>query len=185
MRIVSPLPAVAALVLLAPIVRAQTPLPAETVIQKAVQTARKSNRSIFVHFSASWCGWCHKLEAALADPSIKKLFDKAFVVVALDTQESGEKKSLENPGADTWMARMGGEKAGLPFLVFLDKTGKKVADSNVMPGNQNIGYPAAPEEITAFGNLLRKTAPKLTAAEIDTILAYLQEHAPKPRPSGQ
>jgi hypothetical protein len=100
-------------------------------------------------------------------------------VIHLDVQEQGEKKALENPDGQKRMAAYGGEHSGLPFYVFLDAKGKKIADSNVMPGDQNIGYPAAPEEIAAFEKLLQQTAPRLTEEQRGQIGAYLQKHAPK------
>jgi len=99
------------------------------------------------------------------------------VLVKLDVMERGDKKPLENPGADAFLKKMGGEKSGLPFMVFLDKNGKKLADSNVLPGGNNIGYPVASEEIKAFDNLLGKTAPRMTAAQRAQIAGYLKEKA--------
>lgn len=99
-------------------------------------------------------------------------------MLSLDVMESGDKKALENPGGTKFMADMGGAKSGLPFVVFLDKSGKKIADSNVLPGNSNIGYPAAPAEIAAFGKLLAKAAPRMSAAERAKITDYLKTHAP-------
>ena len=92
--------------------------------------------------------------------------------------ESGDKKPLENPGGTKYLADMGGAKSGLPFVVFLDKNGKKIADTNVLPGNSNIGYPAAPAEIAAFAKLLAKAAPRMSAAERAKITDYLKAHAP-------
>ena len=109
-----------------------------------------------------------------------------FVSVVLVAQESGPKKALENPGSNDFMAAMGGASAGLPFFVFLDAKGKKLADSNVMPVPNkptapptNIGCPAAPEEIVAFGELLKKTAPRLNDAQRQTILDAFTKAAPK------
>jgi len=101
------------------------------------------------------------------------------VVLSLDVMETGEKKALENPGGTKLMVDLGGAKSGLPFIAFLDKNGKKIADSNVLPGNSNIGYPAAPAEIAAFGKLLAQAAPRMSAAERATITGYLAQHAPK------
>ena len=106
-----------------------------------------------------------------------------YVIVQLVVKESREKKSLENPGGEKVLADMGGEKAGLPFFAFLDKAGKKIADSNAMPKNQNIGYPATPDEIKAFAVLLEKTAPRMTAKERDEITAYLTKNAPRQTPN--
>ncbi len=78
------------------------------------------------------------------------------------------------------MTQWGGEKSGLPFYAFLDKTGKKIADSNAMPGGGNIGYPATPEEIQAFSTLLEKTAKRMSRKHRDEITAYLAKNAPRP-----
>ncbi|HZT42435.1 MAG TPA: hypothetical protein VFA07_09595 [Chthonomonadaceae bacterium] len=76
------------------------------------------------------------------------------------------------------MKDLGGEKSGLPFYAFLDAKGKKLADSNVMPGNQNIGYPAAPDEIVAFEKLMEKTAPRMKEADREKVVSYLKKAAP-------
>lgn len=83
----------------------------------------------------------------------------------LVTQESDANKALENPGADQLMAKWGGDKAGLPFMVFLNGKGEKVTDSNRMPGGKNIGCPASAEEIAEFDRILQQTAPKITAGQ--------------------
>jgi hypothetical protein len=103
-----------------------------------------------------------------------------FVTIHLDVMENGEARKMENPGGGEYMAKWGGAKSGLPFYAFLDEKGKKIADSNALPNGQNIGYPAAPEEIDAFLGLLVKTAPKLTTVERKRIEAYLKNNAPAP-----
>lgn len=108
------------------------------------------------------------------------VFKDNYVLVKLDVQEQKDKTAtLENPGGQKLMKEWGGENSGLPFMVFLDAKGKKLADSNALPGDKNIGYPAAPEEITAFEKLLVKTAPRMTAAPRARIIDYLKTHAPK------
>ncbi len=74
---------------------------------------------------------------------------------------------------------LGGAKSGLPFFAFLDASGKKLADSNALPGGKNIGCPATEEEIQAFKQLLRKTAPRLTDDARDRIASRFRELAPK------
>ncbi|WP_309712504.1 hypothetical protein [Armatimonas sp.] len=109
-----------------------------------------------------------------------------YVSVVLVALENGPKKTLENPGSNEFMAAMGGAKSGLPFFIFLDAKGKKLADSNVVPVPNkptapptNIGCPAAPEEIVAFGELLKKTAPRLSEKDRQTILDEFTKAAPK------
>ncbi|PYT04158.1 MAG: hypothetical protein DMF60_16160, partial [Acidobacteria bacterium] len=89
-----------------------------------------------------------------------------------------EKKALENPGAAEVMKEMGAADAGLPYYFFLDKDGKKIGDSLVMPGGKNIGHPANAEEIKAFAGLLEKSAPRMTSSERAQIVSYLTRNAP-------
>ncbi|HLK59448.1 MAG TPA: hypothetical protein VKU00_23000 [Chthonomonadaceae bacterium] len=114
-------------------------------------------------------------------PEFKKLFEDNYIQVTLDVKENADKKQkLENPGGVEYMKELGGEQSGLPFYAFLDEKGKKLADSNAMPKAQNIGYPASPEEIQAFINLIHKTAPRWSDADLQKLKAYLTDNAPKP-----
>lgn len=45
--------------------------------------------------------------------------------------------------------------------------------------DQNIGYPGSPEEITAFVELIKKTAPNWSEAYQLKSQTYLKESAPK------
>jgi len=103
------------------------------------------------------------------------MFEDSFVLVKLVTQESMENKDLENPGADKLLAEWGGAKAGHPFMVFLDGNGKKIADSNRLPGGKNIGCPATPEETAAFSEILKETAPRITEAQRSRLAEYFLE----------
>jgi hypothetical protein len=47
-----------------------------------------------------------------------------------------------------------------------------------MPNHGNIGYPATSEEIQTFGELIRKTAPRMTTAQHAAILDYLRKNVP-------
>ena len=162
-------------------VRSQTTKPpsAQTVINAALKTAQAENKTLFVHFGASWCTWCKQLDAMLVSPEVGKLIADHFVLVNLTVQESDDKKSLENSGAQELMDKNGAGKAGVPYYLFLDQTGMKLADSLAMPKGGNIGYPATPEEIKTFEGLLPKAAPRMTSAQRALITEYLTKHAPK------
>jgi hypothetical protein len=116
----------------------------------------------------------------MARPEFKKMFDANYVQVTLAVKESAEKKPLENPGGEATMKELGGEKSGLPFYAFLDAAGKKLADSNAMPKNMNIGYPGEPGEITAFMDLIKKTAPRWSESDREKLKDYLVKNAPRP-----
>ncbi len=153
---------------------------AQTIIKTAVAKAKSSQKNVLVIFHASWCKWCKRLEAALNDPEIKTLIDKNYIVTILDVKERGDKiQTQENPGGENLMASYGGNNAGLPFIVFLNQNGKMMANSNVMPEKQNIGYPGSKEEIAAFVKLVKRTAPHMTNKQLDEIKKYFELHAPK------
>jgi thioredoxin-related protein len=154
---------------------------AQSVLKAAVSEAKSSGKNVFLIFHASWCSWCRRFESVLDAPKIRKLIGTNYVVVKLDVMERGEKiQALENPGALKVMEAFGGgEKSGIPYYVFLDGNGRMLANSNVMPGKENIGYPGSKEEIAAFIQLLKKTAPLMTPEERVVISDYLKKNTPK------
>jgi thiol:disulfide interchange protein len=148
--------------------------PAKQVLDAALATAKSSDRNVFVHFSASWCGWCHKLEAFLKTDE-GAMLQKYAVDVQLVVQESGAKKILENPGGAELMKGWGGT-GGIPFYVFLDTTGKVLSDANNMPNKGNIGYPANAKEVAAFDDMVTRGLPKMPADVRAKIMAYIAGH---------
>ena len=106
------------------------------------------------------------------------------MLVRLTAKESKEKKALENPGAGAFLARMGGEGAGLPFYAFLDGRGRKIADSKSksLPGGANIGFPLTPDEVRAFAELLKTAAPRMSDKEREAVAAYLSKKEPRSGP---
>jgi hypothetical protein len=66
---------------------------------------------------------------------------------------------------------LGGSDSGLPFYAFIDGSGKKIADSNVVgPRKENIGFPGSPEEIALFEKLLKQTAPRMTDKQRSSVM---------------
>ena len=157
---------------------AQVPLTATEMLNTAFAKARLENKNVFVKFTASWCGWCKKMDASMEDPVCKKLFDDNFVFVQLVVDESEKNKSLENPGADSVRLKYNGdENQGIPFWFILDSNAKLLGDCYIRSKGEginekgnNIGCPANAEEVAAFIEVLKKTT-KLNAAE----LAIIQE----------
>ena len=148
----------------------QTPA-AEQIIAKAKVQASTEKKTIFLHFGASWCGWCKKLDVFLARADIKPVFEKYFVPVKLVVQENGKNKALENAGADALLRKLGGTD-GLPYSAFLDAQGALIVNSN--RDGQNIGYPAEPSEVDWFLQMMRKAAPRISEDDLKTIETALR-----------
>ncbi len=142
------------------------PLPesADQVLKKAYKVAAAESKNVFIMFHASWCGWCHKMDDAMNDPSVKNFFDNNFVIRHLVVYESKGKENLENPGALDFLTKHKGNDQGIPFWFVFDKDGKLLADSKIRPEGAainepgvNTGCPATKEEVGHFINVLRKT----------------------------
>jgi thioredoxin-related protein len=153
---------------------------AQNILKAAIAEARSSKKNVFLMFHSTWCVWCKRLETVLDNPEIKPLIDKNYVVAMIDVKERGDKiQTHENSGGKEILANFGGTQSGLPFIVFLNKKGKMIANSNMMPKNQNIGYPGSKEEIAAFIKLLKQTAPHMTDKQRTVISKYLEKNAPQ------
>lgn len=179
----------AALVLIWPLfLTARTPIAAappsaDAVVAAAVQRARESGKTVLIEFGASWCVWCRNFEAFVTAPDSGPIVASHYVVTNLVVRERDDKIALENAGGNALMHTWGGENSGLPFYVFLDADGRKVADSNAMPDGSNIGFPATPDEIRAFMGLIDKTSHTLSKAQRDVLQASLTRRMPPPAPA--
>jgi thiol-disulfide isomerase/thioredoxin len=147
----------------------------ESILVAAKKQAKKQNKNIFIKFSASWCGWCHKMDAAIHDSSTIKLFEANYVIKQIIVQENAKNKAKENAGGEAFMQKVGGTNQGLPYWVVLDADGKLLANSKLkqegspLDGDgSNVGCPAEEEEINYLLNVLKATS-KLDAAALGII----------------
>lgn len=154
------------------------PPSAQSVLAAAVQTAKAQQKNVLIHFGASWCSWCKRLDEMLESKEVGKLFQDNYVIAHLTIQEHQDKVALENPNAQQMADSAGAGGAGVPVYIFFDGNGKQLATSLALPDGGNIGYPATPEEIKAFDTLLLKTAPRMTGEQRKQVSDYLsnQKH---------
>jgi len=147
---------------------------ADAIMKEAYRIAANEKKNVLVMFHASWCGWCHKMDTSMNDPSCKKFFDDNYVIRHLVVDELKTKKDLENPGADEFRKKYFGDGHGIPFWLVFDKEGKLLADSKMRAEGdgpekgQNTGCPATEEEVAYFIGVLKKTS-RLNEAELAII----------------
>jgi len=149
------------------------PASADQIIKEAKVEAEKNHKNIFIIFHASWCVWCHRMDTAMNDNSIKSFFDKSYVIKHLTVDESSDKKNLENPGAIEVLSKYHGDRQGIPYWFIIDANGKFLADSrlhsdNGKPAGNNVGCPAKPDEVAYFIKVLKQTS-HLTNTQLDLI----------------
>jgi thioredoxin-related protein len=134
----------------------EKPLSTNEILKQASEQAAKENKNVFILFHASWCGWCHKMDTAMNDPSVKDFFEKSFVIKHLVVYESPKNKHLENPGSLDMLTKYKGNDEGIPYWMVFDTKGNMLADSQASPGN-NTGCPATKEEVAHFIKVLQRT----------------------------
>lgn len=159
----------------------QAPPSADDVLQDAIAKAATEHKNVFIIFHASWCGWCHKMDTAMNDRSVKKYFDDNYVIRHLTVYESKGKENLENPGALDLLIKYKGNNQGIPYWLIFDKNGKLLADSKIRSAGQgleageNSGCPANKQEVDNFINVLKKTS-SLKEAELAIIYSRFREN---------
>ena len=150
------------------------PASADEIMNEAFTAAKKQNKKVLLMFHASWCGWCHKMDTSLNDPSVKKFFDDNFVIRHLVVFESKGKQNLENPGALEMITKYNGKDQGIPFWLIFDQDEKFLFDSrrtetvNGVEKLQNVGCPASKPEVDYFIAVLIKTT-SLKEEELEKI----------------
>ncbi len=141
-------------------------LSAEAVFKEALAKASSEDKLVFLHFGAPWCGWCHKLDGFLARKDIAAILARDFVDVKIDEDRMTGGKEL-----DAKFRRDG--SGGIPWFAFLDAKGNVLATSD--GPNGNIGYPAKPEEIAHFANMLGAVARRIEPDQREAVLKALKD----------
>jgi thiol-disulfide isomerase/thioredoxin len=160
---------------------AAPPETADALFAHAKAEAKQQHKNVLLVFSASWCGPCKLYERFLEDPQMKPITEEAFVVQRIDVGEhKGDSRHADTPGGVELRSSLGGvQEPGFPFLVMTDADGTPIVNSyrNGAP-DSNVGYPALPEEIDWYIEMLKRAAPSLSPENLAATHAWLRAHSP-------
>jgi len=154
---------------------------ADVLFEHAKAEAQQKHEGILLVFSASWCAPCKLFERFLEDPQMKPITEKAFVIQRIDVGERGSDPVHTNtPGGVSLRATFGAvREPGFPFLVMTGENGNLIVNSYRNGDTaKNVGYPASPEEIDWYIEMLKRAAPTLSSADIRATRSWLHKHAP-------
>ncbi|QDT37659.1 thioredoxin family protein [Stratiformator vulcanicus] len=129
---------------------------ASVLLGEAVSKAKAEDKRIFLHESATWCGPCLLLSRFY--DKHKKIFDKHFVHVVIDDRWKGSGEVMDS---------LRETRRGIPWIAILDQDRQVLATSDGPDGN--IGFPAGDDGVHHFLEMLRRSAPGMSEADLKTI----------------
>lgn len=97
---------------------------------KALPLAKKQNRFVLIDFYTDWCGWCDVMdEKTYADPSVKALLEKSFILVKVNAESRRFVKLRGQNVTEVRLASIYRVKS-YPTTWFLQPDGKAIAPVN-------------------------------------------------------
>lgn len=103
-------------------------------LEKAVEQAKKENKTVLVNFTGSdWCIWCKRLSSEVfQQKEFEEYAKKSLVLVMLDFPKDIEQTQEIKEYNNTLAQKYGIQ--GFPTILLIDGQGKLVAQTGYQPG---------------------------------------------------
>jgi len=97
--------------------------------EKALETAKKQNKPIFLSIGYSTCHWCHVMEKeSFEDKEVARALNQSFVAIKVDREERPDLDSIYMQAVQAMTGR-----GGWPMSVFLTPEGKPFFGGTYFP----------------------------------------------------
>jgi len=143
---------------------AQNPQTAKEILANAFSQASKEHKNVFVKFSASWCGWCKKMDATtFSHPEIVKYVNENYYAIKFNAEQktpitfNGKEYKFVGQGSRGYhelAAFILNNKMSYPTTVYLDE---KLNILSPVPGY--LEAPTFEMILTFFASEAYKTTP--------------------------
>jgi hypothetical protein len=135
---------------------------AEKTRAAALVQAKKEGKLVLLVFGIRDQSWSDRLDTFHADPNVRRVLEKYFVLARVDIEEPG--------GMELYMER---GPRGSPAFSILDTSGDVVSDSG--QDDQNIGFPNHPDEVDRYIAALKAACPQLTDDDVAVLRTKLEQ----------
>jgi hypothetical protein len=150
------------------LVKNQAPYPsAEAGLSAALADAKTQGKRVFAYFTAPGSAAGRDLQSWLESETAAPILAKELWIAKIDVQRTIGGKDL------LWCLREDGEKS-LPWFAVLDADGNPITTSEGADG-KNIQFPSDAAEIAHFQGMLRKSATRLSEADVEAIGSSLTD----------
>lgn len=131
--------------------------------QDSLDEAKRTDRRVWARVSGRYCGPCFRLTRWLDEQ--RELLEKDYVMLKVDSSDLHGVEAAERITT--------GKSGGVPFHAMFAADGTRIVDSESPAGN--VGHPAGIEGKKHLRKMLLETRQRLTDAEIDRIVASLDD----------